>query len=66
MTENLGMQDSTLGFLAVLGATIQHVINAFAKTDWVLYLTGVVSFLSPCITTTCRYSIILTENERRF
>ena len=54
MTENLGMRDSTLGFLAVLGATIQQVMVAFAKEDWVLYVAGLIAFLAPCITTTCR------------
>ena len=54
MTENLGMRDSTLGFLAVLGATVQQFMAAFAKDDWVLYLGGLIAFLAPCITTTCR------------
>ena len=54
LTENMGMRDATLGLLAVLGATIQQVMSAFAKDDWVLYVGGLIAFLSPCITTTCR------------
>ena len=56
-TEDVGLSDTTLGILSVIGCTIQQVIVAFAKTDWLLYLAGIVAFLSPCITTTCRSNV---------
>ena len=29
-------------------------MTALAKADWIIYLAGVVGFLGPTITTTCR------------
>ena len=54
LTESCHLHDTTIGALAVIGAAVQCVITAFAKVDWVLYIAGLVAFLSPCITTTCR------------
>ena len=54
LTETCHLHDTTIGALAVIGAALQCVITAFAKIDWVLYIAGLIAFLSPCITTTCR------------
>lgn len=45
LSENLKLHDTTIGILGVLGCGIQQVIMAFAHSDWLLYLGGVIAFL---------------------
>lgn len=45
------------GFVAVVMATIAEFMMAFAKVDWILYLSGLVAFLNPCSTTCARANI---------
>ena len=57
LSENLQLADTTIGFIAVFGCAVEHVMFAFTDRDWVLYLAGVIAFMSPCTTTTCRSSV---------
>ena len=48
------MDDTTISVFACLGAVLQHLIFAFLRGEWVLYLAACVGFLSTTITTFCR------------
>ncbi len=54
LKETIKLHDTTIGILGCVGAVIQYVITAFTHKDWMIYIAGLLAFLSPCITTVCR------------
>ncbi|XP_059079165.1 lysosomal proton-coupled steroid conjugate and bile acid symporter SLC46A3-like [Tigriopus californicus] len=55
-TEDCKFHDTTLAILAVIGCAIQQIIVAFStrEKDWMLFVAGMIAFLGPAITTSCR------------
>eukprot|EP00092_Neocalanus_flemingeri_P017937 GFUD01019410.1.p1 GENE.GFUD01019410.1~~GFUD01019410.1.p1 ORF type:complete len:522 (+),score=101.91 GFUD01019410.1:44-1609(+) len=56
MSEKLKLHDTTIALIAIAGVIIQHFIACFTPITmtYLIYIGGVISFLSVCITTTCR------------
>ncbi len=54
LTSSLHVPDAAIGLMAVTGAAVDSLMAAFARADWILYLGGLVGFLSACGTIICR------------
>lgn len=58
LSGTMKLHDTTIGLIALLTCAIQQVMVCFVPAgkefEWIIYLAGLISFLSVTITTTCR------------
>jgi len=56
MSQTMHLHDTTIALIAIVGVIIQHFIACFTPISmtYLIYIGGVISLLSVCITTTCR------------
>jgi len=56
LSGKLHLHDTTIALIAICGVIVQHFIACFTPItmSYLIYVGGVMSFLSVCITTTCR------------